>query len=53
MLVANPTSQLPVKALFATFHNPHFDNTNDYVMLVTMCSLGHLDVIKYYFRYLL
>jgi hypothetical protein len=30
MLVANP-SQLPVKALSATFVFPHFDNVNDYV----------------------
>jgi hypothetical protein len=53
MLVANP-SQLPVKALSAMFAFSHFDNINDNVMLMTLCGcLGHLDVIKYYFRYLL
>jgi hypothetical protein len=31
MLVANP-SQLPMKALSATFRIPHFDNINDHVI---------------------
>jgi hypothetical protein len=35
MLVANP-SQLRVKALSDTFRFPHFDNVNDYVMLMTL-----------------
>jgi hypothetical protein len=31
MLVTTP-SQLPVKALSATFAFPHFDNVNDYII---------------------
>jgi hypothetical protein len=36
VLVANPLSQLPVKAISATFAFPHFDNINDNVMLMTL-----------------
>jgi hypothetical protein len=35
MLVENP-SQLPVKALSATFAFPHFDDINDNVILMTL-----------------
>jgi hypothetical protein len=35
MLVANP-SQLPIKALSNMFRFPHFNNVNDYVMLMIM-----------------
>jgi hypothetical protein len=35
VLVATP-SQLSVKAVSAMFRIPHFDNINDYVMLMTL-----------------
>jgi hypothetical protein len=47
--VSGTPSQLPMKVLSATFAFPHFDDINDYAILKT---LGHLDVIKYFFRYL-